>query len=67
TTAHTTIFGFQFDLPPTLSLECTYGIKYFPIRNVGIFAEVGLGKSWILFDKYFIPDALLQAGISFKL
>jgi hypothetical protein len=67
TTAHTTIFSFQFDLPPTLSLECTYGIKYFPIRNVGIFAEVGLGKSWILFDKYFIPDALVQAGISFKL
>ncbi len=67
TTAHTTIFGFQYDLPPTLSLECTYGIKYFPLRNLGIFAEAGLGKSWILFDKYFIPEALIQAGVTLKL
>lgn len=67
TYAHTTRFAINYDLPPTLSLECTYGIKYFPIPYIGLFTEIGLGKSWILFDKYFIPEALIQAGISFKL
>ncbi len=67
TYAHTTRFSIVYDLPPTLSLECTYGIKYFPTRHLGFFAEIGLGKSWILFDKYFIPEALIQAGTTLKL
>lgn len=67
TYAHTTRFAVQYDFPPTLSLECTYGIKYFPEKNFGLFAEIGLGKSWILFNKYFIPEALIQGGITIKL
>ncbi|MBK8144979.1 MAG: hypothetical protein IPK62_08255 [Bacteroidetes bacterium] len=53
--------------PPPLSLECTWGIKYFPIKKVGVFAELGLGKSFLLFNKYFIPEALAQGGITIKL
>lgn len=67
TLAHTTKFSIVYDFPKPLSLECTYGFKYFPTKHVGMFAEIGLGKSWILFNKYFIPEALVQAGITIKI
>ncbi|MBK7586867.1 MAG: hypothetical protein IPI22_00250 [Bacteroidetes bacterium] len=67
TFAHTTRFGIVYDFPPPISLECTWGIKYFPLKNLGIFTELGLGKSFILFNKYFIPEALVQAGLTLKL
>lgn len=67
TLAHTTRFSIVYDFPPPLSLECTWGIKYFPIKNLGVFAELGLGKSFLLFNKYFIPEALAQGGITIKL
>lgn len=67
TFAHTTKFAIVYDFPPTLSLECTYGIKYFPEKNLGFFVEAGLGKSWVLFNKYFIPEALIQGGVTIKL
>ncbi len=43
--------------------EATFGVRYFPIKNVGLFSEIGLGKGWILFQKYFVPDAFIQNGI----
>lgn len=67
TLAHTTIFSIVYDFPPPLSLECTWGMRYFPLKNLGVFTEVGLGKSWILFNKYFLPEALIQAGICYKI
>lgn len=67
TLAHTTQFSIIYDFPPPLSLECTWGLKYFPIKNLGIFTELGLGKSFLLFNKYFIPEAVLQVGATLKL
>lgn len=67
TLAHTTKFSIEYDFPRPLSLECTWGFRYFPTKNLGIYTEAGIGKSWILFEKYFIPEALIQAGICLKL
>jgi opacity protein-like surface antigen len=50
-----------YDSP--IMTEATFGVRYFPIKNVGIFSEVGLGKGWILFQTYFVPDAFIQNGI----
>ncbi len=66
TLAHTTKFSILYDFPRPLSLEATAGLRYFPIKNIGIYTELGLGKSWILFKKYFLPEALVQAGVVFK-
>lgn len=66
TLAHTTRFEIKYDIPKPLSLEATTGLRYFPIKNLGIYTEVGLGKSWILYKKYFLPEALIQAGLVLK-
>ena len=67
TLAHTTQFSIKYDVPKPLSLEATTGLRYFPLKNLGVYTEVGIGKSWILFNKYFLPEALIQAGIVLKL
>ncbi len=67
TLAHTTHFSIEYDFPRPLSLECTWGLRYFATKNLGLFAEVGLGKSWILFHKYFLPEALIQGGLVLNL
>ncbi|MBP6624751.1 MAG: hypothetical protein KA198_06245 [Chitinophagaceae bacterium] len=67
TLAHTTQFSIKYDIPRPLSLECTWGFRYFATKNLGVYTEVGIGKSWILYNKYFIPEALIQAGITLKL
>lgn len=66
TLAHTTQFSIKYDVPEPLSLEVTSGVRYFPLKNLGVYTEVGIGKSWILFRKYFLPEALIQAGLVFK-
>lgn len=67
TMAHTTRFSIEYDVPKPLSLECTWGMRYFPIKHLGIYTEVGLGKSWLLFRRYFLPEALIQTGVVLKL
>ena len=67
TLAHTTKFDIKYEVPKPLSLEVTTGLRYFPLKNLGIYTEVGVGKSWILFNKYFLPEALIQAGLVFKI
>jgi hypothetical protein len=32
-----------------------------------MFAEVGVGKAWLLFNKYFVPEAVIQGGFIIKL
>lgn len=66
TLAHTTQFKIKYEIPDPLSLEATIGLRYFPLKNLGIYTEVGIGKSWILYEKYFLPEALIQAGLVFK-
>lgn len=66
TLAHTTRFEIVYDVPRPLSLEATAGLRYFPLKWLGLYTEVGLGKSWILFEKYFLPEALIQGGVVFR-
>jgi hypothetical protein len=65
--AHTTVFNSDYEFPPPVSMEATWGLRYFPRKNLGFHTEVGLGKSWILFDKYFLPEAIVQLGVQIKL
>lgn len=67
TLAHTTQFNIVYNFPPPVIMEATWGIRYFPTKNLGFYSEVGIGKSWILFNKYFLPEALIQAGLTLKL
>ncbi|HNB81601.1 MAG TPA: outer membrane beta-barrel protein [Chitinophagaceae bacterium] len=67
TLAHTTRFSIVYDFPRPLSLEATAGFRYFPSKRMGIYSEIGLGKSWILFRKYFLPEALIQGGLVIRL
>ncbi|HPI53180.1 MAG TPA: hypothetical protein PLU10_00740 [Chitinophagaceae bacterium] len=67
TLAHTTQFNIVYNFPPPVIMEATWGIRYFPTKNLGIYSEVGIGKSWILFNRYFLPEALIQAGLTLKL
>lgn len=59
-------FNSYYRFPNPISLECTAGLRYFIIKNVGLYTELGLGKSWILYEKYFIPEALIQSGICIR-
>ena len=63
TYAHTTKFDMHYNVPRPINLECTWGFRYFPIKNLGVYTEVGIGKSWLLFNKYFVPEALIQSGL----
>lgn len=65
--APTAPFVLDYDLPSPLRFEGTVGMRYFPVKQVGLFAELGLGKTWILLEHYFIPEALFQLGFTVKL
>ena len=67
TLAHTTHFSIVYDFPRPLSLECTWGLRYFPTKHIGLYTELGVGKSWILFQKYFLAEALIQGGVIINL
>lgn len=60
-------FSVAYEFPKPLSLEATLGGRYYITKWLGLYAEVGLGKSWILFRKKFLPESLIQAGINIKL
>lgn len=67
TKAHTTKFSIVYDFPVPIGLECVWGLRYFPTKRFGLYTEAGIGKSWILFRKYFLPEAIIQGGLVFKL
>ncbi len=60
-------FSVGYAFPRPLSVETTIGIRYYIIKNIAIYSELGMGKSWILFKKYFIPESIIQGGIHFKI
>lgn len=60
-------FAVGFSVPRPLALEVTAGMRYFVTRRIGVYTELGLGKSWILLKKYFIPESVIQAGLSVRL
>jgi len=59
-------FSVGYSLPKPLSFEGTVGCRYYVLKNIGIYGEFGLGKSWLLFKKYFLPEAIIQAGLNIK-
>ena len=60
-------FSVAYEFPKPLSLEATLGGRYYITKWLGLYAELGLGKSWILFRKKFLPESLIQAGINIKM
>lgn len=60
-------FSVGFIPPKPLSLEATAGIRYYVWKRLAIYSEIGLGKSWLLLRKYFIPESVVQAGLCYKL
>ena len=67
TLAHTTKFSIVYEVPRPINMECTWGLRYFPTKSLGIYTEAGIGKSWLLYHKYFLPEALIQGGIVIRL
>lgn len=59
-------FSVGLILPRPLSLETTFGMRYFVTKRLAAYTEIGLGKSWLLFDKYFIPESIIQAGVCYR-
>ena len=53
--------------PSPYHFEGTVGGRYFFTKNIGLYAELGIGQSWLLYEYYYIPAALGQIGISLKL
>lgn len=60
-------FSVSFVPPKPLSFEGTAGIRYAVWKRLAVYSELGLGKSWLLLRKYFIPESIVQAGVCFKL
>jgi hypothetical protein len=67
TLAHTTKFSIVYDVPRPINMECTWGFRYFPTKSLGFYTEAGIGKSWLLYHKYFLPEALIQGGFVVRL
>jgi hypothetical protein len=59
-------FSVSLFIPKPVSLEATAGMRYYPNKHIGIYTEVGLGKSWLLLKRYFIPEAVIQGGVCFR-
>jgi opacity protein-like surface antigen len=59
-------FSVGYSIPRPISFESTVGMRYYFTKHIGIYTEVGLGKSWLLFNKYFIPESIIQGGINVK-
>ena len=54
-------------LPEPLSFELSTTCRYKIGRNFGLWTELGIGRSWLLFEKYFLPEALVQGGIFYNI
>lgn len=59
-------FSVAFSVPRPLSFETTFGLRYMATKRIGIYSEFGIGKSWILLHKYFLPESVIQAGLSYR-
>lgn len=54
-------------VPRPITLEATYGMRYYFSKNIALYTELGLGKSWIILHKYFLPESIIQLGLNIKL
>ncbi|MEZ5046613.1 MAG: hypothetical protein R2831_06440 [Chitinophagaceae bacterium] len=65
--AHTVNINLDYELPRPYYFDATVGARYFFTKNIGLYSELGLGKSWLLYKKYFVPEAIIQGGLSLRL
>ncbi|MBU3676453.1 MAG: hypothetical protein FGM54_04630 [Chitinophagaceae bacterium] len=66
TKAHTSRVEAEYSVPRPISLSLSNGFRYFPTKHVGFYSEVGLGKCWLLFERFFLAEAFVQGGIVYK-
>lgn len=59
-------FSVAYSIPKPISFECTVGMRHYYTKHIGIYSEIGLGKAWYIFKKYFIPESIFQLGINVK-
>jgi opacity protein-like surface antigen len=60
-------FSVRYSFPRPYTFDITAGSRFFLTKHIGMFAEVGVGKAWLLFNKYFVPEAVIQGGFIIKL
>lgn len=60
-------FDYGIDFPRPYKIEMTCGARYHLARRVGFYTEIGLGNMWFLLNSYFVPESLIQSGISVRL
>ena len=53
--------------PTPYHFEGTIGTRYFINDHLGLFSEIGVGQSWLIYEYYFVPAAFVQMGLSVKL
>lgn len=66
TKAHTSRVEAEYSVPRPISLSLSNGFRYFPTKHIGVYTEVGLGKCWLLFERFFLAEAFVQGGVVFK-
>ena len=59
-------FAVRYDFPRPYTFELTTGMRYYFTKNIGLYTELGIGKAWLLFNKYFVPEAVIQGGVNIK-
>jgi len=59
-------FSVAYSIPKPVSFETTVGMRYYFTKHSGVYSEFGLGKAWFIFNKYFIPESIFQAGVNVK-
>jgi hypothetical protein len=54
------------EFPTAWTFEGTAGARYFATQEIALFAEIGIGQSWFLYNYYYIPAAFGKLGFSIK-
>ncbi len=60
-------FSVRYSFPRPYTFDLTAASRFSVTRHLGMFAELGIGKAWLLFNKYFVPEAVIQGGVIIKL
>jgi outer membrane protein W len=60
-------FSVGYRIPRPLAFEGTVGCRYYFIKHMALFVDLGLGKSWLLYKKIFLPEAIIEGGLNIKI
>lgn len=59
-------YSISFQIPKPYSYEATAGARYFIGKHFNINAELGMGRAWLLYKRFFLPEAVIQGGLSWR-